>query len=579
MIIRRSRNRRRLKAQVSNNIKYFSGKASSSLVTLFFLGTVVVLLIPRGGVSHEPVTTNLRFNKQIIRIFQKHCLACHGPGNPTKVVLSDFASARPWAKAFKEEVLERRMPPFQAVKGFGSFQDDYALTQHELDQIVAWVEGGAPKGDDKDLPPPEPLPVSVTVYFPLPPERRARVISFTSSARNTEVVKVEHTLTRGAEALSIRPLLFPSAKSVQATAYFPNGTSQVLIWAVDYRYEQQPKYRFKDPISLPRGTRIEVVAHLKKAFEDTPVSLCELTLRETTKRLPAHVSSKQLSGDEVYYVCPMHPDVMAETPGRCPRCGMTMVRTGRPETAEYDVQIKTEPAVVKPREKFLLTFDVINPQSGVRVKDFNIYHDMPFHLFVVSQDLNYFDHLHPRQQKDGRFAIETSLPRAGAYMIYCDMFPVGGLPHVVQRSLVTMGFNVDLFGQQAKLEPDHVLTKSVSGMRVELTLNPVEPVGGKNVTLRYRLIDEKTGEPVTDLQPYLGAWGHTLILSEDARDYIHSHPTELIPDGAERSKLHGGPKVSFDAFLPRAGRYRIWSQFQRNGQVVTVSFTIAARGY
>ena len=576
MIIRRSQNRRRLKAQVSNNIKYFSGKASSSLVALFFLGTVVVLLIPRGGVSHEPVTTNLRFNKQIIRIFRKHCLACHQPGNPSKVVLSDFASARPWAKAFKEEVLERRMPPFQAVKGFGSFQSDYALTQHELDQIVAWVEGGAPKGDDKDLPSTE--PISLDSYFAKPPVS-GRVLPFTSSVKNTDVVKVQHTLTRAADAVAIRPLLFPFAKSVQATAYFPNGSSQVLIWAKDYKHDWQPPYEFKAPISLPGGTRIEVVAHLNKAIEDAPVRLCELALAETKKRGTGYAPLKQLTGDEVYYVCPMHPDVMAETPGRCPKCGMTMVRTGPPETREYDVQIKTEPAVLKPREKFLLTFDIINPQSGVRVKDFNIYHDMPFHLFLVSQDLTYFEHLHPQQQTDGRFAIDTSLPRAGAYMIYCDMFPVGGLPHVVQRSLVTAGFNVDLFGQQAKLEPDHVWSKSVSGMRVELTLNPIEPVGGKNVTLKYRLIDAVSGEPVTDLQPYLGAWGHTLILSEDGRDYIHSHPSELIPDGADRNQLHGGPNVLFDAFLPRAGRYRIWSQFQRNGEVVTLSFTIAARGY
>jgi hypothetical protein len=103
--------------------------------------------------SHEPVTTKIRFNKEIVRIFQDHCLACHQPGSNTKVFLHNYASARPWAKAIKEEVLERRMPPSQAVKGFGQFEDDYGLTQHEVDQIVAWVDGGTPKGDDKDLPP------------------------------------------------------------------------------------------------------------------------------------------------------------------------------------------------------------------------------------------------------------------------------------------------------------------------------------------------------------------------------------------------------------------------------------------
>jgi len=84
------------------------------------------------------------FNKEIVRIFQRHCLACHNSGTITDISLANYAQARPWAKAFKEEVLEKRMPPYQAVKGFGRFHDDYSLTQREIDQIVSWVEGGAP---------------------------------------------------------------------------------------------------------------------------------------------------------------------------------------------------------------------------------------------------------------------------------------------------------------------------------------------------------------------------------------------------------------------------------------------------
>ena len=114
---------------------------------------VAILLGTHPTSSHEPVTTGIRFNKEIVRIFQDHCLACHQPGSNTKIFLHNYAAARPWAKAIKEEVLERRMPPVQAVKGFGRFEDDYGLTQHEVDQIVAWVDGGTPKGEDKDLPP------------------------------------------------------------------------------------------------------------------------------------------------------------------------------------------------------------------------------------------------------------------------------------------------------------------------------------------------------------------------------------------------------------------------------------------
>jgi len=122
-------------------------------VLLPLLLVCVAIIAPRGTSSHEPVTTKIMFNREIVRIFDRHCLACHNSATTTNISLATYKQARPWAKAFKEEVLEKRMPPFQAVKGFGRFHDDYSLTQHEVDQIVSWVEGGAPKGDDKDLPP------------------------------------------------------------------------------------------------------------------------------------------------------------------------------------------------------------------------------------------------------------------------------------------------------------------------------------------------------------------------------------------------------------------------------------------
>ncbi len=282
--------------------------------------------------------------------------------------------------------------------------------------------------------------------------------------------------------------------------------------------------------------------------------------------------------DDEFYVCPMHPDVTSDRPGNCPKCNMTMGRTNRPEAADYQMRITTIPTVIKAGEKFRLTFNITHPRSGLPVKEFNIFHDMPFHLFVVSEDLSYFSHIHPQQDANGSFTIETIVPKPGPYIIYSDIFPVGGLPQVIHRSLITAGFKGDLFSSRAELEPDKSLTKTLGGVRFALTLNPADPVGGKTVTLNYHLTDEKTGDLVKDLQPYLGAWGHTLILSEDARDYVHSHPTEVIADNVDRTKICGGADVSFQAFLPRAGRYRIWSQFQRKGQLITVEFTIGVRG-
>ena len=101
--------------------------------------------------AHEPITTKVRFNKEPVRILQRNCLSCHHPGG-LAFSLATYDEARPWAKAIKEEVLERRMPPWHAVKGYGEFSNAPSLTQRDIDLIVNWVEGGAPKGEDKDLP-------------------------------------------------------------------------------------------------------------------------------------------------------------------------------------------------------------------------------------------------------------------------------------------------------------------------------------------------------------------------------------------------------------------------------------------
>jgi hypothetical protein len=101
--------------------------------------------------AHEPITTKVRFDKELIPILMRNCLGCHHSGG-IAMSLATYEEARPWAKAIKEELLEKRMPPWHAVRGYGDFRNAPSITQREIDMIVNWVEGGAPKGDDKDLP-------------------------------------------------------------------------------------------------------------------------------------------------------------------------------------------------------------------------------------------------------------------------------------------------------------------------------------------------------------------------------------------------------------------------------------------
>lgn len=319
------------------------------------------------------------------------------------------------------------------------------------------------------------------------------------------------------------------------------------------------------------------------AVPETVVYVCPMH-PEVQAKLPGKCPKCQMklvaqavssSSSDDFYLCSMHPEITSTKPDKCPKCQMKLVKSAPPETSDYLVKIDSFPKAPRAGAAVKLRFSIFHPTTEKQVKDFNILHDMPFHLFVVSQDFEEFQHIHPTQQADGSFTIETILPRTGYYKIFCDFFPKGGMPQVTQHHLITAGFRGDLLSARARLIPDTQWRKTVEGTQFDLQFEPAQPFAGKPAELKYHLTDVRTGLPVQNLQPYLGAWGHTLILSEDATDYLHSHPTEMVPEDVDRSKLVGGADVTFETFFPHPGNYRIWSQFQRSGKLITVSFTVA----
>jgi len=408
---------------------YHSRAAAAISAFVFFL---LALLLSRTGGAHEPITTKVMFNKEVIRILERACLACHAPGKiKSDIPLTTYEEARPWAKAIKEEVLEKRMAPFQTVKGYGSFVHDYTLPQRDVELLVSWIEGGAPRGDAKDYPKEEiekliggrvwplgkpdlilqpdketriapegddetrcfALPTNLkedrwinavdfqpgagavvhsASLFVAPPSVRkgpakagatnncpsnaerigqwapgqsvnrlpgdaaiklpanSRVVMQIRYHKNGEAaadrssiglyfakdptgkivrnvaintietvipanaeshrVKASYTINEPTDVVAIRPLLFPFAKSVEASAHRPDGSVEVLILAKGYRFDWQPAYFFKKPIALPKGARIEVTAYLDNSDNnrnnpnDPPAqmrfagALCELSL-------------------------------------------------------------------------------------------------------------------------------------------------------------------------------------------------------------------------------------------------------------------------------------------------------------
>jgi hypothetical protein len=287
------------------------------------------------------------------------------------------------------------------------------------------------------------------------------------------------------------------------------------------------------------------------------------TARPLIKDLPAITSG---------FICPMHPNEVKATAGTCSICGMTLVPGDPMATADYSLSVTTEPRAVKHGQKTKFRIAVRHPLTGEPVKEFAEVHDRLFHFFIISRDMTQFFHEHPVIEKDGTFTIEHVLPAAGQYMLFSDFMPVGGGPQMIATPLTTAGFDGDIASSWPNLKPDTSFTKTANGVTVQLNIDVSKVIAGEEADVPIRFDDAKTGEPVTDLQRYLGAFGHAMMLSEDMTEHVHAHPEQML-EGTGITQ-GGGPDLVFHALFPKPGLYRIWLQFQRNDVLSTVPFTV-----
>ncbi len=256
----------------------------------------------------------------------------------------------------------------------------------------------------------------------------------------------------------------------------------------------------------------------------------------------------------VPFVCPMDPEVRSAQPGKCPKCGMKL-EAGIRDQVEYPLHLEVTPRQIPAGRELQFTFRVTDPKTGKPVTKFEEVHERLFHLFIVSQDLEYFAHVHPEKRPDGAFVVRATLPKPGTYRLLGDYYPTGGVPQLEPLAITTEGDTAPLV--PANLKAD-LSPKQGENIEVELTVDPPQPIAGKKTLLFFKL------KPADGFEQYIGAWGHMLAVSDDLIDMIHSHPS--IADG--------GPNVQFDLYFPREAVYRIWVQFQRKGKVNTVAFTL-----
>ncbi len=255
----------------------------------------------------------------------------------------------------------------------------------------------------------------------------------------------------------------------------------------------------------------------------------------------------------------MDKNVREKEPGKCRICGMTLV-AGIPDEREYKVEVTTKPRVLKPNEDIQLKFDVEDPATSKTVQDFEIMHERLYHLFLVSQDMQFFVHTHPVKQPDGTFTLDTKFPHPGMYRVLSDFYPKGGTPQLIARTIMVPGAGFKL--TPAKLTAD-VEPKDTENMHVELRLDPPQPLAGFKTMMFFKLT------PTEGLEQYIGAWGHMMTASSDLIDMIHTHPIYVTDPDDKAFK-----ELQFNMIFPRPGIYRVWVQFQRKGVVNTAAFNI-----
>ena len=254
--------------------------------------------------------------------------------------------------------------------------------------------------------------------------------------------------------------------------------------------------------------------------------------------------------------CPMHPDVRSGTAGKCPLCRMDLVPMPPPKLGEYRMDVTLEQNTGGMTGMRLA---IREPDSNLLVRAFRTVHEKTLHLFIVSRDLEYFAHVHPEQLKDGSFRLDHPLA-SGEYMLIADFLPEDGTTQMIQRAII-----VSKTGAGGSAPVEAGFSRPESELKVSMKAENL--VAGKEGRLTFTVTDAKTGAPVTDLEPYLGAPAHMLIVRRDLSDAVHEHPEEHFT---------GGPTVSFHPLIPAAGDYKLWIQFQRQGRVFTFPFDVRA---
>ncbi len=259
--------------------------------------------------------------------------------------------------------------------------------------------------------------------------------------------------------------------------------------------------------------------------------------------------SQDIPSSEVY-VCPMHPEVIGKKGDKCPKCGMALVLQESDQLADHQMifSIKSPPVAGERVELWL------KPTASEKDEpvELSVQHEKKIHLIVVSDDLSWFDHIHPEDSGNGNYTVNEIFPFGGKYHLYADYKPVNG-----KATVDTFSLNVEGKKTSAKSFNSNKLTGQSGDLSFEL--QPTESVmkTGSNhftgiVRRNGKEIDAKT------LDDYLGAKAHIVAISVADKSYQHIHP------------VVGKGRFDLEANFQKQGIYRWWVQFMSEGKLHTI---------
>jgi Cu+-exporting ATPase len=234
------------------------------------------------------------------------------------------------------------------------------------------------------------------------------------------------------------------------------------------------------------------------------------------------------------------------------------------------------PSSVRPGEPTTLTVSVRDAATGELVDDLVRTHQVWTHLIIVREDLGTFAHIHPAPtDRPGVLTVRATFPTAGSYQVHTEFRRQGEMTDVLDSRQIRVA------GQAPAPVPaptTETRTQVVGGVRIELD---GEAVAGESSDLHLTFRDARTGAPVEDLQPYLGAAGHVVVMKADGTTFGHEHAETEDEKGRPVFAVPGeqfGPELEMHADLDEPGAYRMWGQFRLgDGTVARAPFTVIAR--